>query len=72
MYYANPGPIRYVHPSGIPVPMHVPVSMPQPHLNEVSDMTTKDGLELAIGLPPPPPQATGSTDLTAHGTIHVK
>ncbi|CAF2144901.1 BnaAnng06930D [Brassica napus] len=73
MYYPNPGPIRYVHPSGIPVPRHVPVSMPQPHLNEVSDMTTKDGLELAIGLPPPPPpQATGSTDLTAHGTIHVK
>ncbi|KAF8056820.1 hypothetical protein N665_1266s0008 [Sinapis alba] len=69
MYYANPEPIRYVHPSGIPVPRHVPIGMPQPHLNNVSNMTKKDGLE-HIGLPPP--QATGGTDLTANGSIHVK
>ncbi|KAJ4894773.1 myb-like transcription factor family protein [Raphanus sativus] len=70
MYYANLVPIRYDHPSGIPVPRHVPISMPQPHLDEVSDMTKKEGLELDIGLPPP--KSTGATDLTANGIIHVK
>lgn len=74
MYYANPEPIRFVHPPGIPVPRHIPISMPQSQSDEASNMTKKNGLELDIGspLPPPPPQATGATDLTAHGVIHVK
>lgn len=75
IYYANPEPIRFVHPSGIPVPRHVPMGMPQSQSNEATNMTERDGLELGIGLPPPPPppppQATGATDLTGHGVIHV-
>ncbi|EOA15222.1 hypothetical protein CARUB_v10028616mg [Capsella rubella] len=72
MYYANPEQIRFVHPSGIPVPRHVPMGMPQSQPNEAnSSVSNKDGLELGIGLPPPP-QATGTTDLTGHGVIHVK
>ncbi|CAH8362044.1 unnamed protein product [Eruca vesicaria subsp. sativa] len=59
MYYANHEPIRYVHPSGIPIPRHVPICVTQTHANEDFDMTKKDGLEVAIGLPPPP-QATES------------
>ncbi|KAL1203805.1 putative transcription factor [Cardamine amara subsp. amara] len=73
MYYANPESVRFVHPSGIPVPRHIPIGIPQSQSNEASNMAKKDGLELDIGLPPPPPpQATGATDLTAHGVIHVK
>ncbi|CAA7022521.1 unnamed protein product [Microthlaspi erraticum] len=71
MYYANPEPMRFVHPSGIPVPRHVPIGMPQSQSNEASNLTKKDGLELGIGLPqapPPPPQATGATQ----GFIPVK
>lgn len=73
MYYANPESVRFVHPSGIPVPRHLPIGIPQSQSNEASNVTKKDGLELDIGLPPPPPpQATGATDLTANGFIHVK
>ncbi|CAL9244504.1 unnamed protein product [Arabidopsis halleri] len=74
MYYGNPEvPVRFVHPSGIPVPTHIPIGMPQSQSNEASNMTKKDGLDLDIGLPPPLPQATtGATDLTGHGVIHVK
>ncbi|XP_010443985.1 PREDICTED: uncharacterized protein LOC104726752 [Camelina sativa] len=72
MYYANPEQIRFVHPSGIPVPRHVPMGMPQSQPNEASNMMTKkDGLELGIGLPPAP-QATGATDMTGNGVIPVK
>lgn len=74
MYYASPEQVRFIHPSGIPVPRHIPIGMPHYHPNDASNMTKKDGLELDIGLPqpPPPPQATGAADLTAHGVIHVK
>ncbi|KFK22551.1 hypothetical protein AALP_AAs68488U001300 [Arabis alpina] len=69
MYYANPEQVRFIHPSGIPVPRHIPIGMPQYQPNEASNMTKKDGLELGLGLPKPypPPQAA-----TAHGVIHVK
>ncbi|VVB13620.1 unnamed protein product [Arabis nemorensis] len=76
MYYASPEQVKFIHPSGIPVPRHIPIGMPQYQPNEAhSNMTKQDGLELDIGLPQPshpPPQATGATDLTAHGVIHVK
>ncbi|CAN8251980.1 unnamed protein product [Cochlearia groenlandica] len=78
MYYPNHEPVRFVHPSGIPVPSHVPIGMfDQSQANHEAShmMTKKDGLNLDIGLsspPPSPPQATGSTDLTANGVIHVK
>ncbi|KFK39581.1 hypothetical protein AALP_AA3G262800 [Arabis alpina] len=69
MYYANPEHVRFIHHSGIPVPRHIPIGMPQYQPNEAPNMVNKDGLKLGIGLPkpsPPPPQATGATDLTAH------
>lgn len=70
MYYANPQvPVRFVHPSGIPVPRHIPIGLPLSQPSEASNMTNKDGLDLHIGLPP---QATGASDLTGHGVIHVK
>ncbi|CAH8353959.1 unnamed protein product [Eruca vesicaria subsp. sativa] len=73
-YYANPESVRYVHPSGIPVPRPLPIGMPQPQANDASRIAKKDNLELDIGLrpPAPPPQATGATDLAGHGVIHVK
>ncbi|CAN8264757.1 unnamed protein product [Cochlearia groenlandica] len=71
MYYAaNHGPIRFVHPSGIPIPKYIPIGMPQIQSHEASTMTKKDGFELDIGLRTS--QATGSTDLTGHDFIHVK
>ncbi|CAF2129540.1 hypothetical protein BRARA_C04277 [Brassica rapa] len=73
-YYPNPEHVRYVHPSGIPVPRPLPIGMPQPHANDASRIAKKDGMEPDIGLrpPPPPPQATAETDLAGHGVIHVK
>ncbi|KAJ0248817.1 transcription factor [Hirschfeldia incana] len=58
-YYPNPEHVRYVHPSGIPVPRPLPIGMPQPQANDASRIAKKDDLELDISLrPPPPPQAT--------------
>lgn len=74
-YYPNPEHVRYVHPSGIPVPRPLPIGMPLPQANDSSRIPKKDGLELDISLrppPPPPPQSTAETDLAGHGVIHVK
>ncbi|KAF8088881.1 hypothetical protein N665_0527s0001 [Sinapis alba] len=70
--YPNPEHVRYIHPSGIPVPRPLPIGMPQPQANDVSRIAKKDGSELDISLPPPPPQANAETDLAGHGVIHVK
>ncbi|KAG2263534.1 hypothetical protein Bca52824_070613 [Brassica carinata] len=71
-YYPHPEHVRYVHPSGIPVPRPLPIGIPQPQANDASQIAKKEGLELDISLRPPPPQSTAETDLAGNGVIHVK